>query len=84
MVDELMRWGVWRFGDSCHLTCNDLEKLHAFAASIGLRRAWFQEHVRPELCHYDLTANKRRQALAAGAIFVPAMTQARARKIHGR
>lgn len=53
-----------------HLTVGpgeDLAELHAFAASIGLRRSWFQgppEHRHP---HYDVTDTKRRQAIKAGA-----------------
>jgi hypothetical protein len=50
----------------------DLDELHRFAASIGLRRSWFQDdrlspgdQGRP---HYDVTDSKRRQALAAGAV----------------
>ena len=39
-------------------------ELHAFAARIGLRRAWFQDKRIP---HYDLTGGKLRLALAAGA-----------------
>jgi hypothetical protein len=88
MVDELIGYGQAPkagaeryFGNgkqSCHLTTDgDLEELHAFAERIGLRRSWFQQHkVMP---HYDLTPNKRAQALRAGAVFVPAMDQARAR-----
>jgi hypothetical protein len=79
-VDELMTWGVWRYGESCHMTCSDLGTLHRFAERLGLKRAWFQNHVRPELAHYDLTASKRRKALELGAVFVPAMEQARARR----
>ena len=59
----------------CHLTTDgELEELHALAASIGLKRAWFQgQHLVP---HYDLTEAKREAALAAGAVFVPARKQA--------
>jgi hypothetical protein len=49
------------------MTCDgDLEELHRFAESIGLRRAWFQNHrVVP---HYDLTPSKRAAAVRLGAI----------------
>jgi hypothetical protein len=81
MVDELVvypnAWGPFLRG-SCHMTCSDLDTLHRFAERLGLKRSWFQEHVRKELCHYDLTAGKRAQALAMGAVFVPIMEQARA------
>ena len=47
---------------------DDLAELHAFAASIGLRRAWFQDK-RP-LPHYDVTDSKRQQAIDAGAVAI--------------
>lgn len=40
-----------------------LAELHAAAAYIGLKREWFQDE---KLQHYDLTANKRKAAVAAG------------------
>lgn len=59
----------WRWNTVSHLTCDpadDLEPLHAFAFRLGLKRAWFQprDGIAP---HYDLTPNKRLQALQAGA-----------------
>ncbi|MGH3934652.1 MAG: DUF4031 domain-containing protein [Pseudonocardiaceae bacterium] len=64
----------------CHLFSSEIDQteLHAFAARIGLRRAWFQPGKRlgqpdehdPVKDHYDLTAGKRRHAIAAGAIAV--------------
>lgn len=51
----------------------DIEELHQFAESIGLKRSWFQEYTkvghlyRP---HYDVTDNKRAAALQAGAIAI--------------
>jgi hypothetical protein len=64
-VDELPAtgWGKWNSG--AHMLGNDLDELHAMAASIGLRREWFQDD--STFAHYDLTASKRRLALAAGA-----------------
>jgi hypothetical protein len=86
MVDELRpypraRHRCFRAG-ACHLTVDDetpehIEALHAFAQRIGMKRSWFQDHrLAP---HYDLTASKRERALQLGAVFVPAMDQARAR-----
>lgn len=74
-VDELISYGQQSkpggeryFGNgkqSCHLTCDgNLEELHRFAESIGLRRAWFQ---RSSIPHYDLTPNKRALAVRSGA-----------------
>lgn len=76
-VDELISYGQAAakgaeryFGNgrqSCHMSCDgNLAELHSFAESIGLRRAWFQDH--PSLPHYDLTPNKRAMAVRAGAI----------------
>lgn len=53
-----------------HLTADTKNELHAFAAAIGLRRAWFQDKPRG-LWHYDVTESKRRQAIAAGAVEIP-------------
>ena len=53
-----------------HLTAgpdDDLAELHALAARIGLRRAWFQDKPWPH-AHYDVTDSKRLQAIAAGAV----------------
>lgn len=60
-----------RFGRRwCHLedTENDLERLHAFAKSIGIPRRWFQIGARGTHPHYDLTPRYRLRAVAAGAV----------------
>lgn len=59
-------WGKWNGGG--HLQADSMDELHAFAQSIGLRRAWFQPHRLPERCHYDCTRSKRDAAILAGAI----------------
>lgn len=84
-VDEFMIWlpskiPCFRKG-SCHMTADNEDELHAMAKKIGLRRAWFQPH--PIHRHYDLTESKRNLALRAGAVFVPALEQARRRKRGG-
>ena len=56
----------WRWRESCHLFADTVDELHSFASAIGLKRAWFQAHRR--LPHYDLTRNKRAQAVKAGAV----------------
>jgi len=56
---------VWRWCTSCHLIADSPVELHEFAARLGLQRSWFQAFGR--LPHYDLTAGKRRRALALGA-----------------
>jgi Protein of unknown function (DUF4031) len=72
-VDPLFRTTPskqWPYRQACHLTSSgDSEELHAFASQLGLQRGWFQnQHRNPLLWHYDLTANKRLQALRLGAI----------------
>lgn len=70
-IDPLMACMVnrnWRWPKSCHmfmLPGGDLERLHAFAKKIGLRRGWFQDKAVP---HYDLNEQRRKAAVAAGAI----------------
>jgi hypothetical protein len=65
-IDPLRRYdtGLW-----CHMaTDGNLDELHVFAAKIGLKRAWFQDHAR--VPHYDLRPGKRLLAVKAGAIQV--------------
>ncbi len=53
----------------CQMTTNgDIQDLHDFAAQIGLRREWFQDESSHP--HYDLTPNKRKQAISHGAIAI--------------
>lgn len=60
-------WGKWTGGG--HMQADTPNELHAFAASIGLRRSWFQARLgRPDRDHYDLTRSKRDAAILAGAI----------------
>jgi hypothetical protein len=56
-----------RYGDQwCHLWADSEQELREFARGLGLRQSWFQPH--HLLCHFDLTPNKREEALAAGAL----------------
>ena len=66
-VDEPI-W-QWRGRCWCHLTADDTEELHRFAADLGLRRHWFQHKPgRPWHDHYDLPEQVRALALARGAL----------------
>ena len=65
-VDDAMI--PWRGRLWCHLTADEIEELDAFAASLGLKREWYQPSRRPEACHYDVTPSVREAAIAAGAI----------------
>lgn len=85
MVDELIDYGmkIGRNGPQwCHLTTDgDLLELHRFAKRIGMRRDYCSDVRQPGVqpIHYDLTAGMRVRALKAGAVFVPALKQARER-----
>lgn len=68
MVDE----AIWPYKGTlyCHMMSDQagqagLDELHAFAASLGLKRSWFQN--RPGYPHYDLSENMRRLAIRKGA-----------------
>lgn len=64
-VDDPMPIGG-KFNNYCHLWSDgDTEELHTFAASIGLRREWFQDRV--GFPHYDISLSKRQQAIKRGA-----------------
>jgi hypothetical protein len=59
----------WRGRRWCHLLADDEAELHAFAARLGLRRAWFQTTPgRPWKDHYDLPEHVRPRAVALGAV----------------
>lgn len=76
LVDDLVDYtGITRLRNKvwCHMSTDNhtdagLIELHALAATIGLRRAWFQD--KPRFPHYDLTPSRRIAALQAGAIAV--------------
>jgi len=55
----------WRWPKACHLFADTLDELHAFAAKLGLKHAWFQGGRFP---HYDLTPGMRTKAVAKGAV----------------
>jgi len=84
-VDELRRYfqapkpGSERwFGngkESCHLTADTPEELHAFAQRLGLRRSCAQSS--GYTLHYDLIPQKRARAVALGAREVTARERAR-------
>lgn len=70
-VDKLpsnASWGRWAGG--AHMLGTNLEELHAFAHTLGLRRSWFQGDA--TFAHYDLTPAKRAGAVARGAVEIEA------------
>ena len=66
-VDMLINYG-WKLWPNCHLLADTEEELHAFAAKIGMKRAWFQDGETHSMPHYDLVANRRKMAVKLGAI----------------
>ena len=56
----------WRGKFWCHLVADSLDELHAFATSLGLKRAWFQG--KASYPHYDVTTGVRERAMEMGAI----------------
>jgi hypothetical protein len=74
-VDPLVEYEKrpgWPYNEACHLSADTDDELHDFAARLGLKRRWAQKmnHPRQWHHHYDLTKNKRRQAVKLGAIEV--------------
>jgi hypothetical protein len=58
----------WRGREWSHLIADTTEELHAFAARLGLRRAWCHRNPeRPWKDHYDIPDAKRRVAIGLGA-----------------
>ena len=49
-----------------HMIADSEEELVRFAISIGLKKEWLQ-HAGTPRAHFDLTPNKRKQAVAKGA-----------------
>lgn len=53
-----------------HLIGTDIDELHKFAQSIGLKREWYQGHT--GFPHYDLVQSKRNLAIIHGAVPIEA------------
>jgi len=58
----------WPYKRACHLFADSIEELHEMAGLVGVARSNLQ--YRADFPHYDLTANKRLQAIARGAVQV--------------
>jgi hypothetical protein len=58
----------WRGREWSHLMADTSEELHAFAARLGLERAWFHRTpARPWKDHYDIPEAERQAAIRRGA-----------------
>jgi hypothetical protein len=62
----------WPYAFACHMMADSDEELHAFAARLGLKRAWHQARPPHSVSHYDLTVRRRARAAELGAIEVGA------------
>ena len=71
-VHDLIAWGRVRGGGRnmrwTHMIADTLDELHAMAAAIGMKRAWFQGPPKHRDAHYDLTPRRRAAAVHLGAI----------------
>lgn len=68
-VDKLFstaRTQRWPYSMACHLFSDDRCEIHDIAYRLGLQARWFENH--PHHPHYNLTPNKRKQAICLGAI----------------
>ena len=66
LADRGMRL-TWGFRlPSAHLTADSIDELHEFAAKLGLKRKWFQDH--PWHPHYDIGGRFYQEAINLGAI----------------
>jgi len=56
------------YTDRIHLIADTLEELHSFAANIGMKAKWFQNHkLHP---HYDIWGTMLKKALSSGAVVI--------------
>lgn len=53
------------YTDGKHLVADTIDELHAFALRLGLKREWFQNHLKHP--HYDLFGSKVTKARTLGA-----------------
>lgn len=53
------------YTDRVHLIADELQELHWFAESIGMKRSWFQDH--PKHPHYDIFGRNVTKAIRHGA-----------------
>lgn len=52
----------------CHMIADSDDELHAFAASLGLKRSWHQAPPKASHSHYDISLSVRAKAVSLGAV----------------
>jgi hypothetical protein len=63
--DPIWPWHGLRW---CHLLADDIDELHRFAMSLGIKRSSYQGPPKTASPHYDITGFERSRALACGAL----------------
>lgn len=58
----------WKKQKWCHLVSVNLDSLHDFADSIGMKKEWFQCPPKASAPHYDLNEKRKEFAIKNGAI----------------
>lgn len=53
-----------------HMVSSNLEELHNFATSIGIKRCWFQNKKGKNQPHYDVKSSLYRKTIQKGAITI--------------
>lgn len=72
-LEKLRAFGWIGYGPlrwCCHMLADTVEELHAMADALEIPRAWFRDPVSrmTSFAHYDLTQDKRNEAIGNGAI----------------
>lgn len=73
-IKEPRKEGGVIYTDGVHLVADELQELHTFAQSVGLKRQWFQEH--PRHPHYDITTPGMLKAILSTNIVATISTKA--------
>jgi hypothetical protein len=60
------KFSAFNYYSFCHLTADSLDELLEFGKLIGLKEIWLHESNKG-VKHFDITLNKRKQALKLGA-----------------
>jgi hypothetical protein len=67
-IDKPLKWNVKSKVKWSHLVADNVEELHRFAESMGIKRSWFSNKRGRYQPHYDLNEFQYEEALKRGAI----------------